>query len=90
VYRVDGDEFALIVHGLGGRALSTFASRCGQSIEHQHELGGTEIAVAGSVGHAVWHVGLSGNDLMEAAEESLRRDKADRRGGQPPPNSVLL
>jgi diguanylate cyclase (GGDEF)-like protein len=90
VYRVDGDEFALVVHGLSGRALSTFATRCGRSIEHQHELSGHEIAVSGSVGHAVWHSGLTGNELMEAAEESLRRDKADRRGGEPPPNSMLL
>jgi diguanylate cyclase (GGDEF)-like protein len=90
VYRVDGDEFALIVHGLGGRALSTFATRCAHSIEHQHEIAGTEIPVTGSVGHAVWQSGLTGTQLMEAAEESLRLDKADRRGSGPPPNSVLL
>lgn len=30
-YRVEGDEYAVIVHGLTGRALSSFAERCARS-----------------------------------------------------------
>ncbi|MBJ7459201.1 MAG: diguanylate cyclase [Thermoleophilaceae bacterium] len=90
VYRVDGDEFALIVHGLSGRALSTFANRCAHSVEHVIEVGGSEIPVSGSVGCAAWSPGQAGNELMEAAEDSLRRDKTDRRGSEPPSSSVLL
>ncbi|MGK2878901.1 MAG: diguanylate cyclase domain-containing protein [Solirubrobacterales bacterium] len=90
VYRVDGDEFALIVHGLSGRALTTFATRCADAIEHQQILDRSEIPVTGSVGSASWSPGQSGNELMESAEESLQRNKADRRGTEPPPTSVLL
>lgn len=90
VYRVDGDEFALIVHGLSGNALTTFGARCADAIQHDEVLGNATIPVSGSVGSAVWRTGQSGNQLMEIAEESLRRDKADRKGGGPSPNSVLL
>jgi diguanylate cyclase (GGDEF)-like protein len=90
VYRVDGDEFALIVHGLSGRALTTFGTRCAQAIQHNETVGQHDIPVSGSVGCAAWTTGQTGNQLMETAEESLRRDKADRRGEEPPPNSVLL
>jgi len=90
VYRVDGDEFALIVHGLSGRALTTFGARCAAAIEHNEVLGQYAVPVSGSVGCAAWRTGQSGNQLMEIAEDSLRRDKTDRRGEEPPPNSVLL
>jgi diguanylate cyclase (GGDEF)-like protein len=90
VYRVDGDEFALIVHGLSGRALTTFASRCAEAVKHDEVIDGSRIPVSSSVGSAAWSVGQSGNELMELAEEALRRDKADRRGAEPPPSSVLL
>lgn len=90
VYRVDGDEFALIVHGLSGRALTTFGARCAEAILHDAVLGQATIPVSGSVGSAAWSTGQTGNQLMEIAEESLRRDKADHRGEEPPPNSVLL
>jgi diguanylate cyclase (GGDEF)-like protein len=90
VYRVDGDEFALIVHGLSGRALTTFASRCASAVEHEELIEGSPVEVCGSVGSAAWTVGQNGMELMELAEELLRRDKADRRGAEPPPRSVLL
>jgi diguanylate cyclase (GGDEF)-like protein len=90
VYRVDGDEFALIVHGLSGRALTTFATRCSAAIEHDELIDGSLIPVSGSVGSAAWTAGQSGIELMELAEEALRRDKADRRGSEPSPTSVLL
>lgn len=90
VYRVDGDEFALIVLGLSGRALETFAARCVAAIDHEEVIGGATIPVSGSVGCAAWTTGQTGNELMESAEEALRRDKADRRGAEPPPSSVLL
>jgi diguanylate cyclase (GGDEF)-like protein len=90
VYRVGGDEFALIVHGLSGRALTTFAQRCAKAIEHDVRIGGVTIAVAGSVGCAAWTPSQSAVDVMEAAEEALRSDKADRRGGESKPTSVLL
>lgn len=90
VYRLDGDEFALIVHGLSGRALSTFATRCAAAVEHDEEINGSVIAVSGSVGSAAWTAGQSGMRLMELAEEALRSDKADRRGTDPSPSSILL
>jgi diguanylate cyclase (GGDEF)-like protein len=90
VYRVDGDEFALIVHGLSGRALETFAARCASAVEHDENINGSRFPVSGSVGSAAWTANQSGIQLMEAAEESLRRDKADRRSSEPPPSSVLL
>ncbi|MBJ7353724.1 MAG: GGDEF domain-containing protein [Thermoleophilaceae bacterium] len=90
VYRVDGDEFALIVLGLSGRALTTFAGRCAAAVEHDEMIGGSLIPIRGSVGSAAWTAGRTGNELMEHAEEALRRDKADRRGTEPPPSSVLL
>lgn len=89
-YRVDGDEFAVIVHGLSGRALASFAERCARAVEHDHALGRSGVEVRASVGHASWTDGLSGDDLMDLAEDALRRDKADRRGADPPPRSVLL
>ncbi|MGH2959254.1 MAG: GGDEF domain-containing protein, partial [Solirubrobacterales bacterium] len=90
VYRVDGDEFALIVHGLSGRALTTFGARCAEAVQHNEVVGRFDIPVSGSVGCAAWTPGQTGNELMEIAEESLRRDKADHRSDDVPPNSVLL
>jgi diguanylate cyclase (GGDEF)-like protein len=90
VYRVDGDEFAMIVHGLSGRALDTFAARCATAVAHNEPVGGTVVPVSASVGSAAWTAGQSGIELMDAAEESLRRDKASRRSQDPPPSSVLL
>lgn len=90
VYRVDGDEFALIVHGLSGRALGTFAARCVGAIKNDEVIDGAIIPISGSVGSAAWTADQSSNQLMETAEEDLRRDKAERRGADPPPSSVLL
>jgi diguanylate cyclase (GGDEF)-like protein len=90
VYRVDGDEFALIVHGLSGRALDTFATRCVEAIEYDELIDGSVIPVSGSAGSAAWRSDQTGIELMETAEDELRRSKSDRRGADPPPSSVLL
>lgn len=90
VYRVEGDEFAIIVHGLTGRALATFAERCARGVEHSHLIDGANIEVRASGGQASLTEGLAGDELMDMAEESLRRDKADRRGPDASRRSVLL
>lgn len=89
-YRVEGDEYAVIVHGLTGRALATFANRCAREVEHIHSIDGIKIEVRASVGHAFWANGLSGDELMDMAEDALRRDKTDRRGPGASPRSLLL
>lgn len=89
-YRVGGDEFAVIVNGLTGRALASFAERCARGIEHDHPLGHKHVEVRASVGYASTTGEISGDELMDIAEDSLRQNKSERRGAEPPPRSVLL
>jgi diguanylate cyclase (GGDEF)-like protein len=90
IYRVEGDEFAIIVHGLTGRALTSYAERCARAAEYDHVFNGVQIEVRASVGYASSADRPTGDELVDFAEDALRRNKSDRRGAGPPPRSVLL
>jgi diguanylate cyclase (GGDEF)-like protein len=91
VYRVDGDEFGLIVHGLDERGLESFARRCSGAVEHEHDFAPGNVTVLASAGHACGAPGLDGDSLVDLAEASLTRAKADREPPEAPnPGRIML
>lgn len=89
-YRVEGDEFAVLVRGLTGRALATFAQRCGETVAHKRVNGAGSIAICASVGHAAWTADATAESMMEQAGSVVRGNKSERRDAGPPGRPILL
>lgn len=90
VYRVDGDQFALIVNGLTGRALAAFAERCRSTVEHVHHVGQVELKISASAGHVLWSNGRSVDAMMDLAETELSSAKPGRDDHGPGNSRILL
>ena len=89
-YRVEGDEYAVLVRGLTGRALATFADRCGETVAHEHSNGAGRIAVRASVGHAAWSADATAEMLMDQASSAVRSNKSGKRDSGPTSHPILL
>lgn len=90
VYRIDGDEFAVIVHGLSGRALASFAQRCGRSVEYEHQFNSGTHTLRACTGHAAWFEGERSDEMIDRAEAMLQQEKSVRRGPEPSAGRLML
>lgn len=90
VYRVEGDEFAVLAETRTERELPDFARELAVAVEHEQLLGGALIHVTASSGHAIARSGDSGDDLVDTAETALRAQKAARGRTDARPGRVLL
>lgn len=90
VYRIDGDEFAILTDPQTGESASDLADRCVAAVDHDFEVSGDRIAIQGCAGYAEWSAGTTGDELVETAEQMLGHSKSERRGAGPAPGRVLL
>jgi diguanylate cyclase (GGDEF)-like protein len=75
--RLGGDEFLVIVHGVGDRDSALVArERLRQALDGPFELRGNPVAVRSAIGVALWPVqGDSADALMRAADADMYADK---------------
>ncbi|MFT4050215.1 MAG: GGDEF domain-containing protein [Solirubrobacterales bacterium] len=89
-YRVEGDEFAVLVCGKDADSLPELAREMTAAVEHEELISGMMLSIVASCGNAAARAGQSGDDVVDAAESALREQKTGRgRPGQPP-GPVLL
>lgn len=74
--RLSGDEFALVLPGLGGEGAARVAREVLTAVAEPIQLGQHEVIVTGSVGVAVWpDDGADGEALFSRADAAMYRAK---------------
>jgi diguanylate cyclase (GGDEF)-like protein len=90
VYRIDGDEFVVLAHGLSAGALDELARSCCRAVAFDLRLGETVLGVTASHGSASWTPEADGDDLIDSAESMLQGHKTQRDDDRPTGGPVLL
>jgi len=81
VARFGGDEFVVLLDGLGeGREATAVARRLGAAIREPILAGDGEMVATASIGAAVWAGGRDVDALLRAADRALYRAKAAGKG----------
>jgi diguanylate cyclase (GGDEF)-like protein len=83
IARLDGDEFAVLQHGVAGPAdVSGLAQRIVRLLAEPHDIGGGSVVCAASVGAAVFGTDAThAPDLLHKADLALCRAKSGGLGG---------
>lgn len=90
VHRIGGDEFAVVAHGLSDTELAALETRCALAVEGEYPVGNTMIALTITSGRSRMVSDQDGQELIDRAEEMLRRNKSTRRRDRPAPPQVML
>lgn len=91
VYRVGGDEFALLFTVDSGAEAGEIASHCRRALDFtQRTSSRSEMHVSASVGLAVWSDSMSTEDLVESAAAALAEDKAENDPEHPDAPNIFL
>jgi diguanylate cyclase (GGDEF)-like protein len=90
VYRVDGDEFAIVARGTAARSADELGRSCQRAVSCDLRIGEEKLAITASWGCSQWQSGLSGDQLMDRAEEMLWTHKTERSDDRPRGGQILL
>jgi diguanylate cyclase (GGDEF)-like protein len=85
VARIGGDEFVIVLPGLGDRAeASRIADAIAGAVARPIEFGGQQLRIKGSIGISMYPVDGSNTDtLLRCADEDMYRVKLSHRGERP-------
>ena len=85
VARIGGDEFVIVLPGLGDRAeASRIADAIAGAVARPIEFGGQQLCINGSIGISMYPVDGSNTDtLLRCADEDMYRVKLSHRGERP-------
>ena len=91
VYRIGGDEFAVICQVERPDQAAELAERCRAGLEFSSSVDlGPVQEITASVGNAVWHEPLSADQLVEAAQVDLSERRTTRSQGESPGLGLML
>ena len=83
VYRIDSDEFAVLLKVDAVEDAAVVARRLQQALERRTPLNtASPESVSVSFGHSVWRTGLTPVDLVDEAKAGLSREQAVRGAGE--------
>lgn len=91
IYRIGGDEFALLFDADGDAVAEAIAARCRRALAFDsRQLSNSTMHVTASVGYAVWHESMTAASLIEQVERVLAANKADHERMAPAAPNILL
>jgi diguanylate cyclase (GGDEF)-like protein len=90
LHRVGGDEFAVLTRGLNDPQHEQLERRCLDAASGSYAVGGATISLTATSGRSSWSEGLTVEELIDRAEQSLRSNKSTKRRKRPSPPEVML
>lgn len=90
IYRVDGDDFAVLADVAEESKLRDLAARYARAVEHEVRLDDAAFNVRASVGYCAHRPGQSGDAMVDAATAMVQERKVHKRGGGDSGGQVLL
>lgn len=91
VYRIGGDEFAVLFTAVDRVEGEKLAQRCRQCLSFRgSSIDSAGARVSASIGWSIWQPGQSGEELVEAVEAALKENKAKGGRAREQSSSVLL
>jgi diguanylate cyclase (GGDEF)-like protein len=74
--RMGGDEFAMLLPGVGADGAATFAAKLAQSLSEPYAIGSQALMVTASIGSSTYpQSGANAHDLVKRADEAMYRAK---------------
>lgn len=90
VYRIGGDEFAVLVEGGSEATARELAEATVRTIAHEHDFGDVRVEITASFGIAHADDETARMAIIDTAEQDLQINKPPRRGPASPPGRILL
>lgn len=78
IARVGGDEFVIVLDAGDDAEADRMAELLKQTVQEPFLVAGRQVTIAASIGHAISHLGITSDELIDEADAAMYRDKRSR------------